>query len=286
MSHSRRLLASEALSAALRLRRRRGIDLVTPLCIYELAESMGVEVRFMDLASLEGMYADTPRPVILIGTHRPAARKAYTCAHELGHHVFSHGTSADELRPEETPPHRLSPEDFLAQSFAGFLLMPKLAIANAIFRRHWDVTRPTPEQVYRVASYFGVGYTTVVNHMSWSLGQLSDDAATALRKKRPRDIRQTIAQCPVPYSLTAVDQFWEGLAVDVEVGDLVSAPHEIQAEGLCLRHKGQNSNGELYEACSPGRGKLYSEPTSWACYVRVSRRDYVGRSIYRHLEEV
>jgi Zn-dependent peptidase ImmA (M78 family) len=246
---------------------------------------MGVEVRFVDLPSLEGMYADTPRPVILIGAQRPAARKAYTCAHELGHHVFSHGTTADELRPEETPPYRLSPEDFLAQSFAGFLLMPKLAIDNAFYRRSWDVTRPTPEQVYRIAGYFGVGYTTVVNHMSWSLGQLPDDTATALRKKRLRDIRQTIAECRVPYSLTAVDQFWEGLAVDVEVGDLLSVPRKIQEEGLCLRHKGQNSNGELYEACSPGRGKLYSDSTSWACYVRVSRREYVGRSIYRHLEE-
>jgi len=286
VSHSRRSLARDGLTAALRLRQRKGIDLVKPVCVYDLAESMGVEVRFVDLVSLEGMYAAVQRPVIFIGAHRPAGRKAYTCAHELGHHVFSHGTSADELRAEEAAPNSLSPDDFLAQSFAGFLLMPKLAIDHAFSTRGWQVACPTPEDIYRIANYFGVGYTTVVNHMNWSLGQLPDGAAEDLRRRRLSDIQQSIAGCPVPCSLTAVDEFWRGHAADIEVGDLLAVPSGVRAEGLCLRSKRAKSCGDLYEACAPGRGRLFSASDDWACYVRVSRREYAGRSIYRHLEEV
>jgi len=34
-----------------------------------------------------------------------------------------------------------------------------------------------------------------------------------------------------------------------------------------------------------GVGQLHDEQTGWSSYVRVRKRSYIGRSIFRHLED-
>jgi hypothetical protein len=41
-------------------------------------------------------------------------RRAYDCAHELGHHVFGHGSSIDELREDAKAQPWEDPKEFLA----------------------------------------------------------------------------------------------------------------------------------------------------------------------------
>src|SRR5947209_14102365 len=84
--------AMAAMSAALQLRQSEGFGLWAPVCPYDLAEKLGIEVRFIDLPSMEGMYCKNPNPIILVSSLRPAGRQGFNCAHELGHHVFKHGT--------------------------------------------------------------------------------------------------------------------------------------------------------------------------------------------------
>ena len=38
-----------------------------------------------------------PRINIFISSLRPTGRQHFTCAHELGHHIFNHGMKIDEL---------------------------------------------------------------------------------------------------------------------------------------------------------------------------------------------
>ena len=47
---------------------------------------------------------------------------------------------------------RFEPEEFMAQSFAGFLLMPKLAVCNAFKVRGWNPAQSSPEQIYRISN--------------------------------------------------------------------------------------------------------------------------------------
>src|SRR6266850_654769 len=100
MTLTRKELAREALAAALQLRTSKGRNLVDPICIYDFAEELQIELRFADIPSLEGMYSNAPRPAIIIGAERPAGRRVYTCGHEIGHHRFGHGTRVDEIRSD------------------------------------------------------------------------------------------------------------------------------------------------------------------------------------------
>jgi Zn-dependent peptidase ImmA (M78 family) len=285
MISDRKQLAREALSAALRLRLTNGKNLVDPICIYDFAESLQVEVRFADIPSLEGMYSNAPCPAIILGSERPAGRRVYTCSHELGHHYFGHGMQVDEFRPEEAAPALSRPEEFLAQVFAGFLLMPKLAVCNAFAVRGWKPAVATPEQIYRISNFFGVTYSGLIYHMAKTLQILAmPDADRLLAVKLP-SVRAKF--CTNPKSqLVIVDEFWKGRPIDLEVGDIVHATLGIICEGDCLVHTGRTATGELFEAARPGHGRFVNSKTGWASFIRVSRHFYVGRSIYRHLEEV
>jgi Zn-dependent peptidase ImmA (M78 family) len=285
MTLTRKELARTALAAALELRASKGHNLVDPLCIYDLAEELKIEVRFADLPSLEGMYSSAPRPAIIIGSERPAGRRVYTCAHEVGHHRFGHGTRVDEIRSEDVGPPPFDPDEFLVQSFAGFLLMPKLAVCNAFATRGWKPAQASEEQIYRISNLFGVSYTGLVRHMENALGILSASAAEKLLGTKLKDIRRDFISDP-KRQLVLVDHLWKGRPVDLEVGDIALVPTGTVGEGCSLSHVETTAKGELFEARQPGHGRLTDATSSWANFVRVSRRSFVGRSIYRHLEEV
>ena len=279
---TRKDLARQALGAALEIRKTKE-NLLNPICIYDLAEELKIEVRFADIPSLEGMYSNSPRPAIIIGSERPAGRRVYTCGHELGHHVFGHGTRVDELRTEGSGASSFEPEEFLVQTFSGFLLMPKLAVCNAFKVRGWKPELATPEQIYRISNLFGVTYTALIKHMG-VLELLPRQQSEKLMRVQLKDIRSTFIPDP-KRQLVMVDIFWRGRAIDLEVGDLILTPVEAIGEGGCLAKVGQTDHGGLYEAVQPGRGRLFESATGWASYIRVSRQSYVGRSIYRHFEE-
>lgn len=82
-----------------------------------------MKVQFLNDINTEGIYATRPKPMILISSLRPLSRRAFTCAHELGHHFFGHGSTIDELK-EESESVDFQPHEFLADTFGGFLLMP------------------------------------------------------------------------------------------------------------------------------------------------------------------
>ena len=96
--NDRRLMARKATAAALRTRRSVGYRLDQAVCVYDLAEKLGVEVRFLDLPSVEGMYLSTSSPTIIVSSLRPPGRRTFTCAHELGHHNRNDGVQIGRAR--------------------------------------------------------------------------------------------------------------------------------------------------------------------------------------------
>jgi Zn-dependent peptidase ImmA (M78 family) len=89
---NRRALIIDAAQAASDARDRVGFDLIAPIDVYDLAERLGVRVLFLDV-SMEGFYQKGPPSRILLSAQRPLARRAFTCAHEIGHHWFGHGST-------------------------------------------------------------------------------------------------------------------------------------------------------------------------------------------------
>ena len=282
--NDRRAIARQAMAAALRTRLSLGYGLDHAVCVYDLAEKLGVEIRFLDLPSMEGMYSSALDPTIVVSSLRPPGRRAFTCAHELGHHNRSDGVEIDELVEQWDKP-RFDHKEFAADCFAGALLMPKMAVSRAFAVRGWSMQECTPEQVYMVAGYFGVGYTTLVHHLRGALQVLPAARAQLLLKVSSRKAQSLFLGRETPDTVVVVDDDWTGRAVDVEVGDLILVRAEARSEGACVEPSLDVENGRLFRAARPGIGRLEAG-TTWSTFVRVSRRGYLGRALYRHWEEV
>lgn len=265
------------------MRRAAGYGLDHAVCVYDLAERLGVEVRFMDLPSVEGIYSATANPAIIVSSLRPPGRRAFTCAHELCHHSQGDGVRIDELVEYWERP-RFDPKEFMADCFAGALLMPKMAVSKAFAARGWSMNQCTPAQAFMLAGYFGVGYTTLIHHMRSALQVLSDTHAAALLKIRPQKAQALLVGWETPDPVRVVDVHWAGRAVDVEVGDTIYVQGRVRSEGTCVEWLSDTEYGRLLCAARPGIGRL-DDGAAWSAYVRVSRRDWVGRGVCRHWEE-
>lgn len=280
----RRTIARKATAEALRTRVRAGYGLEAPICVYDLAGRLGVEVRFFDLPSMEGVYYSSPRPHIVLSSLRPAGRRAFTCGHELGHHSRGDGTCLDEIVEQWVRP-RFDPKEFYADCFAGALLMPKTAIERAFALRKWAIRECTPDQVYAISNYFGVGYATLVHHLSRGLLLLPNSRAELLLKIAPRRAQALAVGWETTETVWVVDEHWVGRPIDVEAGDLILIHERARIEGNCAEPVGGVADGRLLKATKPGIGRL-EDSSGWAAFVRVSRRAFVGRDVHRHQEEV
>ena len=71
MSLNRKQLATTAMMKALQIRKQLGHTLWEPVCIYDVAARLGVEVRFHDIPSMEGVYCSAATPTVIISSLRP-----------------------------------------------------------------------------------------------------------------------------------------------------------------------------------------------------------------------
>ncbi|MCH8854175.1 MAG: ImmA/IrrE family metallo-endopeptidase [Planctomycetes bacterium] len=283
---SRKDLVRSAIVEALRVRREADFRLCDAVCPFDLAERNGIEVRFQALASFDGMRSgDFDGSTIVISSLRPPGRKAFTCAHELGHEVFDHGVQFDELVECREAQRKNEPEEMIADAFAGFLLMPKSAVEHGLAVRGLPIASCGPREIYALASWLGVGYTTLIWHLQCGLRLLGATRANELRKVRLSRIRKEFLGYDCPGELVIVDSHWRGRPVDIQVDDLALMPAGGRAEGTCIEAAPDATGRVLVRGVTPGIGRLILEESGWSSFIRVSRRDYVGRNKYRHLEE-
>ena len=280
---NRKAIARQSIAAALRTRRKANYGLGGAICVYDLARRLGVDVRFIDIPSMEGMYHQDSEPTIILSALRPPGRRTFTCAHELGHHINGDGTRLDQLVGQWKPPI-FDSREFAADCFAGALLMPKMAVERAFTLRGWKTSECDPAQAYIVSNYFGVGYSTLIHHMRSALTLLSPARADALLRVKLRQAQAQAVGWEMSETVWVVDTHWTNRAIDVEVGDLIFVHAHPNSEGNCVEHVQDTSGGRLLCARRPGIGSL-DDGSAWSAFVRVSRREYVGRSIYRHWEE-
>lgn len=278
-------LALRALNDALRMRTANEINLITPLDIFQFASDQGIEVRFFDVPSLEAMYVKMDPPRIIISAQRPSGRQVFNCAHELGHHFYGHGSRVDEYFKKEAGKNKFSPEEFIADRFASFLLMPKSLVNFAFTQRGWKIPECSVVEFFTIAGWIGVGYTTLITHMRDSLYLLTPEKAQELLRTTPKSIRQQLVPGSENTSIIIIDYYWAGRAIDAQVGDFLILPPNVQDTSDVMRCVSSDASRTVYQAVRPGIGRFNGTDTLWAAFLRVSKPDYVGRSIFRHLED-
>lgn len=285
MTPERRRLALRASSMALRIRQQYEIAPDQPCCVYDLAEKMGVEVRFAELPSAEGVYSPG-KPVAIISSLRPPGRQAFTCAHELGHHAYGHGEQFDELIEDRGKRRRYDPKEFEADCFASALLIPKTALLKGLALRGWSPKNISAAQMYALASWLGVGYTTLIGNMQWGMNLLERNQAEALEKVKGPQIRRSIIGRECKEHLIVADAAWSGRPIDAHAGDVLLLPSAAVIEGDVVESIDSDQKRLLARAVQPGIGRAVIRNTAWAQYIRVSRKEFTGLARFRHLEEV
>lgn len=285
MRLDRKQLAHAATVRALKVRQRAGCAFWEPICVYDVAGRLGLEVRFLDIPSMEGVYCASAGPAIIVSSLRPPGRQAFTCAHEMGHHEFGDGDQYDEIveqRPEE---RRRDAEEFQADCFAGALLMPKVVVCRGFSLRGVDPATAQPESFYIIATWLSVGYTTLIHHMRSALSLITPARADELLRHPPLALRSAILGRECREHLVVADLQWHGRAIDLQVGDLAKLPAGARVEGPCAEELERQDASVLVRAAAPGLGRVTVAGAGWAAYLRVSRRNYAGRNVYRFEEE-
>lgn len=278
---TRQDIARIALRASIEARRKANVPLDKPICVYDFAEMLGVEVRFVGGASFAGMSAKG-YDVVFVPAERPSGRRAFTCAHELAHWWFGHGVRVEHLDFERED--CVIPEEMLANQFAAFLLMPGRALKAAFDGRGCRPPAASVAQVYAVACQFGVGYGTLVKHLYWSQNAISRQRMEEMQNIPPKEIRAELLGSPTSGHLVFADHHWANVAIDLEVGDHAIVPNPIRLAGTSVRHVSECARGVIVKATCPGITQAIG-PGNWAQMIRVSRKMFVGRGAFRHLED-
>jgi hypothetical protein len=271
---------------SLELKSSAGLDLSSPVNIFDVCERLNITVRFVDI-SMEGMYVQAQRAQILLSCLRPLVRRVFNCAHELGHHAFNHGTTADGLMEElQRPTYRKDPKEFLVDAFAGFFLMPVLGLRKAFSARNWKINTARPDEMYTIACSFGVGYETLIGHLAYGLEMLSRERTDILLRDGPKSIRKRCLGFETSDPLILVDEFSPQQPIDAEVGTRIIFPRDVVVEGDSLDSELLLFNGRVFICRRPGIARVVAEQRQWAAFVRIARFQFAGLGRFRHLEEV
>lgn len=278
---NRRALILKGAQAASDARDSVGIDLVAPVDIYTVAEAMGVRVRFLPV-SMEGFYRRGSPPRVMLSALRPLARRAFTCAHELGHHWFGHGSTIDEINGDDRQDSDI-PQEILANAFAGFMLMPSIGLRRAFNGRGWKPATATPLQILTIASEFGVGYETLLTHLSMTLGEMPNSVRTELGKWTPQRVRKKLLGDADADGLVILDEKQQSAGVDLEAGYALAVPTGAAVSGPVLTLRQAIAGFDVYNAV--GRGRATIKTPQWQAEARVAPQKFIGPANYRFLED-
>jgi hypothetical protein len=278
----RHALTYDAAQEAAAAREAAGLDQDTPICVYDLAAALGVKVRFVDI-DMEGVYERGPPPRALLSPYRPLGRRAFNCAHEIGHHRFEHGSTVDELMAAGANRRQTNiPEEILANAFAAFVLMPTIGVRRAFNRRATSPAVASPLQIYTIACDFGVGYRTLVAHLSFSLDEIEATRRGTLERWTPQDLRRQALGRLDPQPLIILDDLGEARTLDVEIGSGVLAPIGSVVSNTRLVFERRLASGDLFRATCRGASRLQTSHRS--IKIRIMPFQYIGLAGYRSME--
>ncbi len=276
-----KIRANHIAAKALKVRKKfLNADAHMPICAFNLAEAMGFDVRFVKIDSFEGMYL-SGEEVILISAERPEGRKAFTCAHEIGHAVLGHGTIIDEIIEDG----QNCAIEYEADFFGSMLLMPPSVVIRSCKNIGVNPMSISPIGVYILSKYIGVSYKALITQLYFNLKLIDFMKYSQLKKTSPLFIKNELISGYKSGEIFIVSSWWKDKAIDVVVGDYVICEESIQMKGLPLGVISEENGRVVLEAHTPGIVKI-TNGEGWNAFVRISRKGYFGMCQFRHEEEV
>jgi len=271
-------LKTEAARRALAARLRFGFALDSPCDVYELVCKYGLSLRFTKISSMDGLYLnDGFTGSINVSTLRPSGHQRFTAAHELGHFIFGHGAHLDEKIEKMVSD---STEENIADTFARHLLMSKRSVLRGFACLSATPKLAGPEQYYAVASWLGVGYSTLIQHTRWTLQLIDNVTLHRLTLRTPQQIKRS--QIPsVSWEgrkeLWPLAPWWDGANVHLQKGDIVTGLKSPSMDYF-----------DIGDGCAIA-GRVGQFPAmlygGGAVTLNISEADYVGMYQYRYLKE-
>jgi hypothetical protein len=281
-------LLIQAIKKAGQIRTKLKLDMFQPVNIFDISADLGASVRFIDV-SMEGMYVnqgDAVIPVILLSSLRPMPRRAFTCAHELGHHIFGHGSKIDGLTEEGGSTSIYDNDEYLVDAFAGAFLMPIAGVEAEFSKRNCEPKNASPIQFYIISSIFGTGYSTLITHCRANR-LISDLKATSLLKQTPAKLlQQMIGTVAEKSHFKIIDNHAQLSVIDLEVGNYLFLPEHVNTESKHLRKIRKTDFGNLFVAEQPGITQAVSIENATGYFIRIQNAGYTGLAEYRHLENI
>ncbi|WP_344656745.1 ImmA/IrrE family metallo-endopeptidase [Catenulispora subtropica] len=191
-------------------------------------DAAGVLVQGMELGGRQsktfGIYfgPEDSGPAVLLNTRFDETAVRHTAAHELGHHVFGHGTQADdhidsleELGRRSWPMHEMA-----AEAFAAWFLMHPDCVATAM--AGLGIAKvASPEQVYQLSLWLGTSFRGTVRHLA-NLRRLSQRQAQAWIAASPARLRRTLDADSVSPRHWQLGLAASGHRLHVRPGDLLT----------------------------------------------------------------
>lgn len=267
------------------IRARLGLNMFQSVNIFDACIRLGLSVRCVDI-NMEGVYIEQEggiNPTILLSNLRPLPRRCFTCAHELGHHIFRHGSKIDALSNESSEGSN-DTEEHLVDSFAAALLMPVAGILAEFKKRKWVIQNASPINFYTVSSVFGTGYQTLVINCKVN-GLINEPKAFALLKVGPAKILKGIFTSTIVNSyFKIIDRYSQLNVIDLEVSNYIILPSDIKIDGDHLKKYKESNIGTCYVAVKPGIVRASSSDGSSSYFIRIQNFQYVGLVENRHLE--
>lgn len=280
-------LYKKALTKADEIRAELGLNIFEPVNIFDACKHFEVSIRFVNI-NMEGMYVKQEsgnHPTILLSNQRPFPRRYFTCAHELGHHIFKHGFKIDALSENEAKSSN-DADEFLVDCFAGSLLMPIAGIQAEFAKRNWIMVKSSPVEFFTVCSVFGTGYQTMITHCKTNR-LISQDKAFTLSKTKPATILRSIFSTDLSNSyFKIIDTQPKSALIDLEVSNYIILPCDILVEGDHLKKIKETDLGTAYQTVKPGIVRVYSIDGKFNSLVRIQNSLYTGLAEYRHLENL
>lgn len=272
----------QATRKAAEIRAQLKISMHDPLNVVDSCLNLGIDVRFVEI-NMEGMYvslSDNSSPTILLSSLRPLPRRLFTCAHELGHHVFNHGSKVDEVDSNGYTSN--NEEERLVDMFAGCLLMPIIGIQSEFIKRNWNPENVGPIEFFTISSIFGTGYSTLVKHCRANKLITSSKAELLLKQTPSKLLKGILGNEVLSAHFKIIDKDTQLKIIDLEVDNYIFLEPGIKIEGDNLKEFQVTTFGRAYRAIKAGIVRAVNENGS--CFIRIQNAKYVGLAEYRHLE--